>query len=331
MKAILYTEYGGPDVLKLATVAKPIPRENEVLIRIHAVSVNYGDMIARNFKNVPVSEFNMPLLFWVFARLGFGLSKPKIKILGNSFAGEIEAKGNAVHTFKIGEQVFGHTAEKMGALAEYLCMPETGLLAAKPTNMSFEEAAAVPYGTLMAFNVLKKVKILKGQKVLIVGASGGIGSAALQLARHYYEAEVTGVCGAPGFEFVKNIGADKVIDYKKEDFTKNGETYDLIMDVLGKGSFSRYKTSLKPNAIYLCVSFKLQKLLQMLWTSITGGKKVICALASPKPEDLYVIKELIEAGKFKSVIDKCFPLEQTAEAHRYIENGKNKGNVVINL
>ncbi len=205
------------------------------------------------------------------------------------------------------------------------------ILSAKPSNMTFEEASAVPYGALMALCLLRKINIRKGQSVLVIGASGGIGSAAIQLARHYYGAEVTALCSTDGIEYVKNLGAGKVIDYKKEDFTNSGETYDLIFDVLGKGSFSKVKESLKPKGIYLSVSFKTKKLLQMLLTSMWGKKKIICALAIPKPEDLIFIKDLIEEGKIKSIIDKYFQLEKLKEAHSYIESGNKKGNVVIKV
>jgi NADPH:quinone reductase-like Zn-dependent oxidoreductase len=329
MKAIVYTEYGNPDVLKIREVKKPFPGAKEVLVKVHAVSVNCGDLMARNFKNISAKEFNMPLLLWVFARFSFGLGKPGIQVLGNTFSGEIDTIGTEVKKFRKGEAVFGYTGEKMGAYAAYICMPENGILASKPFDMSYEEASIVPYGSLMALNLLKKANIQKGQKVLVVGASGGIGSAAVQLAKHHFGAEVTGICGAGRMEFVKNLGADKVMDYEKENFTKNGETYDLIFDILGKGTFSSCKASLTPNGIYLLASFKTKKLLQMAWTSVTGQKKVICAIAIPKTEDLHFIKKLIEAGKFKSIIDQCFPLEQTAEAHRYIESERKKGDVVI--
>jgi NADPH:quinone reductase-like Zn-dependent oxidoreductase len=331
MKAVIYTEYGAPEVLQIKEADKPYPKGNEVLIRIRAVSVNYGDLIARNFKNISTGEFNMPLLFWILARFGFGLNKPKIKILGNTFAGEIETVGNDVNQFREGEQVFGYTGEKMGTYAEYLCMPAKGIIAVKPSNMTYAEASVVPYGTIMALNLLKKAGLKNGQKVLIIGASGGIGSAAVQLAKHYFGTEVTGVCGTQCLEFVKSLGADKVIDYKKEDFLRSGEKYDIIFDILGKGSFSKYQTSLNENGVYLLASFKSKKLLQMLWTSVKSGKKVVCALAIPKTEDLIFVKDLVEKGKIKSVVDRCFPLEQTAEAHRYIETGKKKGNVVITV
>ncbi len=331
MKAIVYTEYGGPDVLRLQDVEKPAPKGNEVLVRVHAVSVNYGDLIARNFKNISTREFNMPLLFWLLARLSFGINTPKRKILGNTFAGEIEMIGEDVKLFKKGDQVFGYTGEKMGTYAEYLGFPEKGIIALKPTGLAFDEAATIPYGTIMALNLLRKAKIEKGQRVLIVGASGGIGSAAVQLAKHYFEADVTGVCSAQGFAYVKSLGADEVIDYKQEDFTKNGSTYDLIFDVLGKGTFSRYKKSLNKKGMYLLASFKLIKLLQMLLTAIIGEKKVVCAFAIPKPEDLIFIKELIEAGKIKASIDSCFPFEKTADAHRHAETESKMGSVVITM
>ncbi|MFN8460009.1 MAG: NAD(P)-dependent alcohol dehydrogenase [Anaerolineae bacterium] len=330
MKAIVCTQYGPPEVLQFKEVAKPTPKKNEVLIRIYATSVNYGDILARNFKAITPQEFNMPFLFWLLAKISFGLSKPKITILGSELAGEIEAIGQDVKSFKPGDQVFGFPGQSMGAYAEYLCMPEEGCVAIKPANMSYEEAAVVPYGAIMALNLLRKVNIQPGQKVLINGASGGIGSAAVQLAKHF-GAEVTGVCGTPRLEFVKSLGADKVIDYTQEDFTQNGETYDLIFDILGKSSFSRCKNSLNPNGRYLLASFKLKQLLQMLWTSLLDSKKVICALAPGSRADLISVKELIEAGKIKAVIDKCYPLEQTAEAHRYVEAGHKKGIVGITV
>ena len=209
-------------------------------------------------------------------------------------------------------------------------MPESGVLAIKPANMTYEEAAVVPYGAIMALNLLRRANVRSGHKVLINGASGGIGSAAVQIAKSV-GAEVTGVCGTPRLDFVRSLGADKVIDYTKEDFTQNGETYDLILDILGKASFSRCEGSLKPNGVLLYASFKVRQLLEMLWTSRTGGKRVICALAPGSAEDLFAVKELIEAGKIKAVIDRRFPLEQAAEAHRYVEQGRMKGKVVITV
>jgi NADPH:quinone reductase-like Zn-dependent oxidoreductase len=330
MKAIVYTKYGPPDVLELKEVEKPTPKDNEVLIRVYATTVNYGDLLARNFRNTSPGEFHMPFLFWLLARLDFGLSQPRKNILGSEFGGEIESVSKDVKRFRKGDQVFGYRGQSMGAYAEYLCMPEDGMVALKPANMTFEEAAVVPYGAIMALNLLRKVNIQPGQKVLVNGASGGIGSAAVQLAR-YFGAEVTAVCGTPRLEFVKSLGADKVIDYTQEDFTQSGETYDLIFDILGKSSFSRCKSALKQNGRYLLASFKLKQLLQMLWTGVIGSKKVICALSPERAEDLTFIKELVEAGKIKSVIDRRYPLEQIAEAHRYVETGHKKGHVVITV
>jgi len=330
MKAVVYTEYGPPDVLQLTEVEKPAPRDNEILIRNHATTVNIGDIWARNFKKITPSKFTMPLPLWLPSRIYFGVTRPRINILGSEFAGEIEETGKDVKRFREGDQVFGYRGQSMGASAEYLCVPEDGLVAIKPANMTYDEAATIPYGALTALSLLRKVNIQRGQKVLINGASGSIGSAAVQLAR-YFGAEVIGVCGTPGLEFVKALGADKVIDYTREDFTKNGATYDLIFDILGKSSFSSCRNSLKRNGIYLLASFKMKQLFQMLWTSMTGGKKVICALSSENPKDLIFIKELVEAGKIKSIIDKRYPLEQIAEAHRYVEKGHKKGNVVITV
>jgi NADPH:quinone reductase-like Zn-dependent oxidoreductase len=330
MKAIVYTEYGPPEVLQIKEVAKPAPKDHEVLIRIHATPVSFGDLLARNFKSVTPRRFNMPLLFWLGARMAFGFRKPKKQILGSEFAGEVEAVGAAVTRFKPGDQVFGYRGQSMGAYAEYVCMSEDGVLAIKPANLTYEEAATVPYGALTALSLLRKVNIQRRQKVLINGASGGIGAAAVQLAK-YFGAEVTGVCGTPGMGYVKALGADKVIDYTNQDFTRNGETYDLIFDILGKSPLARGKRSLKPNGRYLFASFKMKQLAQMLWTKIAGGPKVICALSSEKAEGLKFIKELIESGKYTAIIDKRYPLAQTAEAHRYVDAGHKKGSVVITV
>ncbi|UCE01136.1 MAG: NAD(P)-dependent alcohol dehydrogenase [Chloroflexota bacterium] len=330
MKAIVYTEYGPPEVLRLQEVEKPAPKENEVLIRIHATSVNFGDIAARNFGNISHKEFFMPLPFYLIGKLQFGISKPKNPILGNEFAGEIELVGKDVTSFKPGDQVFGYPGPQMRCNAQYRCLPEDGPLGLKPTNMSYEEAAVVPYSALMAIDLLRKVGIQRGQRVLINGASGGIGSGVLQLAKHY-GAEVTGVCGTPRIEFVKSLGADKVIDYTKEDFTKNGETYDLIVDVLGKSSFSQCEDSLKEAGKYVMTSFKMRDILDMLRTSFGSGKKAICAILNEKTEDLVLTKELAEAGKLKAIIDNSFTLEQTADAHRYMESGQRKGNIVITV
>ena len=326
MKAIVYEKYGPPEVLQLKEIEKPTPKDNEVLIKVYAVNVNFGDIIARNLKIWSPRKFHMPFLFWLISKSYFGFRKPKVKILGNEFAGEIESVGKDVERFKEGDEVFGYLGQTMGAYAEYICMPESGTVAFKPTNMTFEEAATVSGNSTTAKTILGKVKIQPGQKVLINGASGGIGSIALQLAKSY-GAEVTGVCGTPRLEMVKALGADKVIDYTKEDFTTKGETYDLIFDVLGKSSFSRSKKVLNKNGIYLLANFKSKQLLQMLRTKIIGSKKVKCAISFE--EDIESIKELVEAGKIKSFIDRSFTMEQAAEAHDYVEKGLKKGYVVI--
>lgn len=330
MKAITFTEYGSPSVLKLTEVTQPLYKCNEILIKIHATSVNIGDIWARNFRAITPAKFSMPFLFWLPARLYFGFMRPKINILGNEFAGEVEAVGADVKRFKPGDAVFGYRGQSMGANAEYLCMPEDGLVAIKPKNMTYAQAATVPYGALTALSLLRKANIQNGQKVLVNGASGSIGSAAVQLAKHY-GAEVTGVCSTPRVGLVKALGADAVIDYTREDFTQNGQTYDLIFDILNKSSFSRCKNSLTANGRYLLASFKTPQLFQMFITSFTSGKKVICALSSEKPEDLDFIRELAEAGKLKAIVDKGFLLEKAAEAHRYMEAGQRTGSVVLTL
>ncbi len=330
MKAVTYTEYGAPEVLHLTEVEKPTPKDNEVLVRIRATSVTVGDLWARNFSAMTPGKFSMPILMWLPARLAFGFSKPKITTLGSEFSGDVEAVGRAVTLFKKGDQVFGYRGPSMGANAEYLCVAENSVIAIKPANMTYEEIAAVPYGALTALSLLRKVNIQPGQKVLINGASGAIGSAALQLAKHY-GAEVTGVCGTPRIEMVKALGADHVIDYTREDFTQNGETYDVVFDIMGKSSFSKVKHVLKENGRYLLASFKMKQLFQMLWTSKMSSKKVICALSGDNPADMPLIKELVEKGKLKSIIDRCFPLEQAADAHRYVESGHKTGMVVITV
>jgi NADPH:quinone reductase-like Zn-dependent oxidoreductase len=328
MKAILYTEYGSPDVLKLTEVATPIPKANEILIKVHATTVGTGDLWVRNFKAISPRQFSMALPLWAISRLIFGINKPKIQILGAELAGEVAAVGAKVTRFKTGDLVFCYRGPAFGGNAEYLAMPESGLVAPKPTNLTFAEAATIPYGAMTALNLLRKVNLQPGQKILINGASGGIGSFGVQLAK-LYGAEVTGVCSTPRIELVKTLGADHVIDYTKEDFTKNGQKYDVIFDILRRSSFAGVKNSLTANGRYLLASFKTPQLLQMLMTARTNGPKVICALSTETLADLLHIKELVETGKIKAVIDRCFPLEQTAEAHRYVEAGAKKGSVVI--
>jgi NADPH:quinone reductase-like Zn-dependent oxidoreductase len=330
MQAVVFHEYGPPDVLHLEEVNKPTPKDDEILIKVNATAVTIGDLWARNFRAIGPSEFTMPLLLWLASRLYFGVTRPRITILGSEFAGQVEAVGKQVKRLRAGDPVFGYRGQSMGANAEYLCMAEAGVVALKPVNLSYEEAAAVPYGALVALSLLRKVNLEQGQKLLIIGASGSIGAAAVQLAKHF-GAEVTGVCSSRGLEFVKSLGADHVIDYTREDFTRSGETYDLVFDILGKSSFARCKRALKPQGTYLLASFKLRQLLQMMWTGITGGRRVVCALASERVEDLVVIKELVEAGKLKSIVDRCYPLDQVADAHRYLERRLQRGHVVIRV
>ena len=322
MKAIVHTKYGPPDLLQLKEVEKPVTKDNEVLIKIHATAVTSGDVMARNAI--------FPAGFGLLWRMMLGIRKPKNPILGSDLAGEIESVGKDVKLFKKGDQVFGTTGFGFGAYAEYKCLPEEGALAIKPANMTYEEAAAVPLGGLEALHFLRQGNIQSGQKVLINGAGGSIGTFAIQLAK-YFGAEVTGVDSTGKLDMLRSIGADQVVDYTQEDFTKSGQTYDVIFDVVGKTLFSGSIRSLKQNGRYLLANPGLSQMVRGKWTSMTSSKKVIFGAADQKTEDLIFLKELIEAGKIKSVIDRRFPLEQMAEAHRYVEKGGKKGNVVITV
>ena len=322
MKAIVCTKYGSPDVLQLKEVEKPAPNDNEVMISIYAATVTVGDCEIR--------RFDMPLWLWIPARIGFGLRGPRKKILGQDLAGKIESVGKDVKRFKKGDQVFARTGFSLGAYAEYTCLSEDGLIAIKPTNINFEEAATVPMGGLTALHYLRKGNIQKGHKILINGASGSIGTLAVQISK-YFGAEVTGVCSTGNVDMVRSIGADHVIDYTKEDFTKSSETYDIIFDVVGKSSFSRSLRSLKKNGRYLLANPGLSQIIRGRFTSIRSSKKVIAGTLNEKIEDLIFLKDLIEADKIKTVIDRRYPLEQTSEAHRYVEKGHKKGNVVITI
>ena len=322
MKAIVWTKYGPPDVLELKEVAKPTPKDNEVLIRIYAATVTAGDCELRSLK--------FPLLLQLLMRIGFGFRRPRIKILGMDLAGEIGSVGKDVKLFKKGDQIFASTGFSFGAYAEYVCLPSTYVMASKPVNMTYEEAAAVPTGGLNALHFLRKGNIQSGQKVLINGAGGSIGTFAVQLAKSF-GAEVTGVDSTRKLDMLRSIGADQVIDYAQEDFTKSRKTYDVIFDIVGKGSFSGCIRSLKKKGIYLLANPGLSSSVRGRWISMTSSKKVIVEMASYRIEDLIILKELIEAEKIKSVIDRGYPLEQTVEAHRYVETGHKKGNVVITV
>lgn len=320
MKAIVCAKYGSPDAMQLQEVEKPTPKASEVLIKIYATTVTSADIRIRKADPFPVRFF-------------YGFTRPKNNtILGSELAGEIEAVGENVKQFKAGDRVFGSAGTSFGANAEYICLPEAGAVAIKPTNMTYEEAAAIPFGATTALIFLRdKGKIQSGQEVLIYGASGAVGMAAVQLAK-FFGAQVTGVCSTAKLELVKSLGSDHVIDYTKENFTQNEKTYDIIFDTSGKSPFSGCLRSLKNNGIYLrAVHINLWPILRGLWTSMISSKKVIGGVAIERKEDLIFLKELIEMGKIKSVIDRRYSLEQTAEAHRYIEQGHKKGNVVITV
>ena len=324
MKAIVYTQYGPADVLHLQDMEKPTPKDNEVLIKVHATSVTAGDCNARGFVFVPPG-------FGFIARLAFGQRKPRQPILGVELSGEIVEVGKDVRLFKQGDQVFG-ISQKYGAYAEYICMADDASLVMKPANLTYAEAASIPFGANTALYFLRDMaKLQPGQKVLIIGASGCTGVYAVQLAK-YYGAEVTGVCSTRNLEMMRTLGADHVIDYTKEDFTHNGQSYDIILDMVpGRSSFVRYKSSLKPKGLYLAGAGGLEAFAQMAWTALAGGKKVIAGVAPNRREDLAFLKELLEAMKIKPVIDRCYPLEQTAEAHRYADTGHKRGSVVITI
>ncbi len=331
MKAVLYEKYGPPELLQLKEVEKPVPKDSEVLIKVYAATVPAEALLLRSLPFSP--------LLWFLTRIGIGLIKPRKTMLGSELAGEIESVGKDVRSFKEGDKVFGSDLSGLGAYAEYKCMPEGGVLAIKPANMTYEEAAPV-CGALAAWNLLKNMaNIQSGQKVLINSVSGSVGTAAVQIAK-YFGAEVTGVCNTTNIELVKSLGADNVIDYTMEDFTQTGHTYDVIYDTydtydtIVKNSFTHCKGSLRERGIYISAIPTVTILLQMLWTSKINGKKAIFSATGlrPVPERRILLRELvelIEAGKIKSVIDKCYPLEKIAEAHRYVEKGYKKGNVVI--
>jgi NADPH:quinone reductase-like Zn-dependent oxidoreductase len=319
MKAIVYTKYGPPDVLQLKEVEKPTPKDNEVLIKIHATTVNRTDSALR--KAEPF-----------FSRFFTGLIRPKKTILGTEFAGKIEAVGKDVTSFKVGDKVFGFSGNDFGAHAEYMIMPEEGSLTTMPANMTYEEAAPSTEGAHYALSFIRKANIQSGQRVLINGATGAIGSAAVQLVK-YFGADVTAVCNTKNVALVKSLGADKVLDYTKEDFTKDDQMYDAVFDTVGKSSFSRCKPLLKPGGIYISseLGYMAQNPILALVTPIIGNKKVMFPIPKHSDENIVLFKKLIEAGKFKGVIDRCYPLEEIVEAYKYVETGQKTGNVVITV
>lgn len=317
MKAAVYSQYGQPDVLQIKEVEKPSAKNNEILLRVKATAVNSGDIRLRKADPFAV-------------RFVFGLIKPKINILGTVFSGEVESVGNAVKNFKAGDFIFGHTDMSFGAHAEYKCLPENASIALKPMNVSHKEAASIPFGGVAALHFIKKAMIKPGQKVLVVGASGAVGSAAVQLAKSL-GAIVTGVCSSANIALVKSIGADKVIDYTKEDFTQNGEIYDVIFDTVKAISVSRSLKSLSKNGIMILSAAGMSEMIQGLWISMTSNRKVLTGVISHTTEDIIFLKGLIETDKLKPVIDKTYSLEQIAEAHAYVEKGHKKGSVAIEL
>jgi NADPH:quinone reductase-like Zn-dependent oxidoreductase len=323
MKAVVYEKYGSPDVLQLQEVAKPAPKDGEVLVKVSATTVTAGDSRMRSF--------TVPLSYWLPARMVLGFRKPKNPVLGMELAGEIESVGRDVKRFKKGDYIFASTIEHgIGAYAEYKCLPEDGLLAIKSAKLTSEQAATIPIGGRTALYFLRAANIQPGDKVLIYGASGSVGTFAVQLAR-YFGAEVTGVCSTANMELVRSLGADKVIDYTKEDFTKNGETYDVIFDTVGKSSYSDGIKSLKGDGTYLHAVSAPGISMRMRWTSMTSSVKTVGGGPPQEPDDLVFLAELIEAGVINPVIDNRYPLEQIVEAHRYVDTGRKKGNVIITV
>lgn len=323
MKAVLHTHYGSPDLLELRDVAKPTPKANEILIAIRATTVSTGDCNVRNFTFVTKSM--RPI-----ARLMFGIGKPwKERILGTELAGEVEAAGKDVTRFKPGDLVFASTGMAGGGHAQYACLPETGAVAIKPNSLSLDEAVAIPFGANAALYFLQDLgQIRTGQEILIIGASGAIGSAAVQLAKHF-GATVTGVCSGANEQLVKSLGADTVIDYTREDFTKNGKTYDLIFDVVGATTFDRCQHTLNPDGAFLQNIMELIDVARASWTSIAGGRKIKGGVAINNLERMSFIAKLVAAGQLRPIIDRTYPLEQIAEAFKLVEQGHKKGSVVI--
>ncbi len=322
MKAIVYEKYGPPDVLKIKEVEKPTPRDNEVLIKVHATSVTSADRRMRSL--------DTPTGFGLAMRLVLGISRPRQPILGSELAGVVEAVGRNVGRFKAGDPVVAFADMRLGCYAEYRCMPENVAVAHKPRNLAFDEAAALSFGGTTALAFLRRANLKAGDKVLVNGASGAVGTAVVQLARHF-GADVTGVCSGANVELVRSLGAHHVIDYTGEDFTQNGETYDVIVDTAGTAPFSRGKGSLNEGGRLLMVIGGLPHMLQIPWVAMTSSKRIIAWAAAQHAEDLRHLTKLAEEGRFRPVIDRRYPFEEIIEAHRYVDTGRKKGNVVITL
>jgi NADPH:quinone reductase-like Zn-dependent oxidoreductase len=324
MKAVVYDRYGPPEVQRLEDVERPVPKEDEVLVKVHATTVNRLDVHTRE------ANRRSGLAVSVLSRMVSGLQRPRQRILGSEFAGEVEAIGAAVKEFTVGDRVFGNSGLRFGAHAEFMCVRESGRIAKMPAIMSFDEAAPITDGALNALTCFRPADLRKGRRILIYGASGAIGTAGVQLAR-YFDADVTAVCNTKNLGLVRSLGADRVIDYTQEDFTKNGQTYHVIFDAVGKHSFKRCQGSLEPGGLYLPTD-GFENLLLALWTPRFGGKKVVFQIPPRQTkEDVLLLKELIEAGKFRPVIDRTYPMEDVIEATKYVETEQKTGNVVLTI
>jgi len=322
VKAIVYERYGPPDVLDLKEIAKPTPKDDEVLIEVYATTVTSGDARMRALR--------VPAGMELFARLSLGVFGPRRQILGFELSGVVSAIGKSVTRFEVGDPVFGTPGLGLGCYAEYRAMPEGGVLARKPENLTFEQAAAMCFGGTTALDFFRRGKLQSGERLLVNGASGSVGTAAIQLAKHF-GAHVTGVCSTENLELVLSLGADAVIDYKREDFTRNGETYDLIMDTAGTASFSRVKGSLNKGGRLLIVTGRVSDMLAAPWVNATTDKRIVADMAGEKAEDVRLLAELAKTGKYVPAIDRTFPLKRIAEAHAYVDEGHKKGNVVITV
>lgn len=322
MRAIIYEKYGPPDVLRLREIDKPAPKPGEILIRIHATSVTSGDWRARSL--------NMPPGFGLMGRLFFGVLGPRQAILGTELSGVVESIGEDVRTFKPGDQVFAFPGMAMGCYAEYRCIAEDGPVALKPPHLSHEEAAALSFGGINALLFLRRAKLRSGERVLVNGASGGVGTAVVQLARHF-GADVTGVCSAANMDLVKSLGASRVLDYSTQDFTRQGDSYDIIVDTVGTAPYSRIRSSLKSEGRHLAILAGFGDLLRAPWVAMTSSKRIIAGPASCSAEDLRFLAELAQNGRYRAVIDRRYALEDIVEAHRYLDTGHKKGNVIITL